>query len=224
MSSKMIAAAAALLVSTSAMAQAGPVAEKTSAQLVCELTGDCGQDGVQATQDKPDSRGFNINKRTAAPAPAANAPRVAAPARTTAPARVVAPAARATAATTAGRARSPLASQQVGRSNLSIGFVSGSAALTDSGREMAEGFLMAMRTPQLAGKRFQINGHTDAVGSRSLNLDLSRRRAQALVNYLVEKGANPALFEVRGLGFDQPLAGTSPRAATNRRVEVVKLD
>lgn len=223
MSSKMIAAAAALLVSTSAMAQAGPVAEKTSAQLVCELTGDCGQDGVEATQDKPDSRGFNINKRVAAPTPAATAPRVAAPARTAAPARVAAPAARATVAN-AGRARSPLATRQVGRSNLSIGFVSGSATLTDSGKEMAEGFLMAMRTPQLAGKRFQINGHTDAVGSRSLNLELSRRRAQALVDYLVEKGASPSQFEVRGLGFDQPLAGTSPRAAANRRVEVVKLD
>lgn len=221
MSSKMIAAAAALLVSTSAMAQAGPVAEKTSAQLVCELTGDCGQDGVEATQDKPDSRGFNINKRVAAPA--ATAPRVAAPARTAAPTRIAAPATR-TSAATAGRTRSPLATRQVGRSNLSIGFVSGSATLTDSGKEMAEGFLMAMRTPQLAGKRFQINGHTDAVGSRSLNLDLSRRRAQALVDYLVEKGASPSQFEVRGLGFDQPLAGTSPRAAANRRVEVVKLD
>ncbi len=91
MSTKMIAAAAALLVSTSAMAQAGPVAQKTSEQLLCELSGECGQETVEATQDKPDTRGFNINKRSAASAPQAAANVQAAPAR----ARVVAPAARA---------------------------------------------------------------------------------------------------------------------------------
>lgn len=220
MSTKMIFAAGALLVSSSAMAQAGPVAQVTSDQLVCQLSGDCATNDTEATQDKPDSRGFRI-ARTAPAQPAAQAAPAAQPQR----ARVVTPATRAPAAAP-GRAASrfAIANQNVGRADLSIGFVSGSATLTDSGRQLANTFLQALRAPSLAGKRFQIGGHTDAVGSRALNLDLSQRRAQALVDYLVEQGASRSQFEAKGFGFDRPLPRTNPRSAANRRVEVVKLN
>lgn len=218
MSIKMFVAAGALLVSTSAMAQAGPVAQVTSDQLVCQLSGDCGQTQTEATQDKPDSRGFSIARR-ATGTPATAAPQAA-------PARVAAPQARPSIAGPTSHAvqRFNIPRGPVGHADLSIGFVSGSAQLTDSGRQTAQTFMQALRTPQLASKRFQIGGHTDAVGSRALNLDLSQRRAQALVDYLVAQGANRSQFDVKGFGFDRPLPGSSPRSASNRRVEVVTLN
>ncbi|MBW8785680.1 MAG: OmpA family protein [Novosphingobium sp.] len=221
MPTRFILATGALLVSTAAVAQAGPVAHVTSDQLVCQLSGDCSKaDASLDTRDKPESRGFSIAKRTtgqAAAAPAASGPH---PAR----GHVATPATHPAIAASAGRTHSPFGATPVGHADLSITFVSGSAALTDSGRGLAQTFLEALRSPQLSGKRFMIGGHTDAVGSRSYNLELSQRRAQGLVDYLVSQGANRSQFEVRGFGFDRPLSGTKALDPANRRVEVVKLD
>lgn len=222
MTKKMFIAASALLVSAPAMAQAGPVAQKSSDQIVCELTGDCLQNSdAQATEDKPESRGFNIAKRATAPGGSTTA---TAPASRTTTARnpgVV----QARQAIGGNRAtRFSVAPRNVGRADLLITFVTGSSALTDGGRQQAESFAQALRAPQLTGRRFMIAGHTDSVGSRALNLDLSKRRAQALVDFLVEQGASRSQFEVKGYGFDRPLTGMSARSSANRRVEVVKLN
>jgi outer membrane protein OmpA-like peptidoglycan-associated protein len=58
------------------------------------------------------------------------------------------------------------------------------------------------------------------VGSRPFNLDLSRRRADALVDYLAQNGVDRSRLEAHGVGFDQPLPGLGSRAAANRRVEI----
>jgi OmpA-OmpF porin, OOP family len=208
-----------LIASGNAMAQAGPVAKVTSDQLVCQLSGDCAKPDTSeaAMQDKPESRGFSIAKHTgSAPATqgAPNAAQLASQAQHK-------PAANAT-HYSAPRASAP--SGPVGRVDLSITFVSGSAELTPAGKELANTFLQALRSPQLSGKRFMIGGHTDAVGSRPYNLDLSQRRAQALVDFLADQGIARSQFEVKGFGFDRPLPGSSGKAPGNRRVEVVKLN
>lgn len=218
MKKQIVAAAGALLVSASAIAQAGPVAEKSSDQIVCELTGDCAKETGAATADKPESRGFSIAKRgsaqstTSTPAQSVQ--------RTTAQ-RMAPASARAAGGNTA---RFSVAPRNVGRADLSINFVSGSASLTDSGRRQAQAFAEALRAPQLTGKRFVIGGHTDSVGSRAYNLDLSKRRAQAVVDFLSAQGANRTQFEVQGHGFDKPLPGLGAKSPANRRVEVVKLN
>ncbi len=69
-----------------------------------------------------------------------------------------------------------------------------------------------------------VYGHTDPSGGDSINLPLSRNRAQSVANYLAAKGVQPTRIATQGFGSSQPLAGTdnSTEAArsANRRVEI----
>jgi outer membrane protein OmpA-like peptidoglycan-associated protein len=69
--------------------------------------------------------------------------------------------------------------------------------------------------------RVEIGGHTDATGSRDLNLDLSRRRARSVKRYLVGKGVDEKRVETRGYGPDKPVADndTKDGRTKNRRIE-----
>jgi outer membrane protein OmpA-like peptidoglycan-associated protein len=66
-------------------------------------------------------------------------------------------------------------------------------------------------------------GHTDNVGSRAYNQQLSERRAQAVRNVLVEGGTSAARIRTVGVAFDRPIAtnATAEGRAANRRVEIV---
>lgn len=69
-------------------------------------------------------------------------------------------------------------------------------------------------------------GHTDSVGSLEGNISLSRRRAQAVRQHLIEVyGVPPAQMEAEGMGYLAPLASNLDAAGrdANRRVEVVIL-
>ncbi len=67
-----------------------------------------------------------------------------------------------------------------------------------------------------------VMGHTDSTGSESYNLDLSRRRAEAVSNYLVSRGVSRARIESIGYGEQYPRADntTAEGRAQNRRVEI----
>ncbi len=69
--------------------------------------------------------------------------------------------------------------------------------------------------------RIEISGHTDNVGSLSVNTKLSNNRAKAVVNYLVSKGVAESRLEYKGYAYSQPIApnNTSEGRAQNRRVE-----
>lgn len=71
--------------------------------------------------------------------------------------------------------------------------------------------------------RLRIEGHTDDVGPRELNLSLSAARAKAVLDYLVAAGVSRERLESAGFAFDQPIAdnGTEEGRAANRRVEFV---
>lgn len=221
MTTKLLLAAGALLASAPAWAQSAPVAEQSADDLVCQLSGDCGGMGqLEASQDKPVSRGFKIARKVAAndssPAKVPSKARtVRMSAETARPMpNVAGPGRNRTITATAPRAA-------VGRADLRVTFVTGSAELTDAGRRSAEKFMTALTAPSLAGKKFRIEGHTDSVGSRESNVDLSKRRAQAVVQYLAARGTDPSRFEVVGYGSDKPVAGLDASAGANRRVEIV---
>ncbi|MBV6287556.1 OmpA family protein [Pseudomonas aegrilactucae] len=68
----------------------------------------------------------------------------------------------------------------------------------------------------------EVVGFTDSTGSRQHNMDLSQRRAQAVVTYLTSQGVDGSRVSARGLGPDQPIASNADAngRAQNRRVEV----
>jgi len=208
--------AAGLAIPTAAMAQDQPA---TADDYVCTFSGDCDDDA--ATRDQPQApdtrpplsatRGFSLSR------PDAAGERASTPARRTGPA----PRQR--------RARnlaasSPTPAQAAGqRVNLRLTFETGSANFTPAARAQAEAFAQALLRPQLRNMRFLIEGHTDSVGVRARNLDLSQRRAETLANFLVNAGVDRTRLVVRGYGPDRPLPGQSGTASENRRVEAVRI-
>lgn len=69
----------------------------------------------------------------------------------------------------------------------------------------------------------EVVGHTDDQGSAEYNLDLSQRRADAVLDALRERGIDGARMTSEGRGFDEPVASndTEEGRAENRRVEVL---
>ena len=67
-----------------------------------------------------------------------------------------------------------------------------------------------------------LEGHTDSTGSEEYNLELSKKRAQSVANYLSTQKVNPTRFTIMGYGESQPIASneTEEGRAQNRRVEV----
>lgn len=67
-----------------------------------------------------------------------------------------------------------------------------------------------------------VMGHTDSTGSDQYNLDLSRRRAESVANYLVSRGVSRARIETIGYGEEFPIAdnATESGRSQNRRVEI----
>lgn len=65
-----------------------------------------------------------------------------------------------------------------------------------------------------------IEGHTDAIGTETYNLQLSQRRAAAVKSYLVSMHGIPAdrLKDI-GYGLKRPVDGADPVAPENRRVQ-----
>lgn len=59
----------------------------------------------------------------------------------------------------------------------------------------------------------ELMAHTDHVGSEQFNFELSQRRAQSVVNYLIEKGINPGRLVAKGYGETWPKTVTREIAA-----------
>jgi OOP family OmpA-OmpF porin len=72
----------------------------------------------------------------------------------------------------------------------------------------------------------KVNGYCDAIGSEEYNLKLSDRRANAVVNYLGEKGIASSRLIPQGYGKTDFVAtnDTPEGRAQNRRVELVPVE
>jgi outer membrane protein OmpA-like peptidoglycan-associated protein len=71
----------------------------------------------------------------------------------------------------------------------------------------------------------RVEGHTDNVGAKTTNLNLSFFRASAVVNWLAANGIKRARIDPKGMGDTHPVADNTTEAgrSKNRRIEIVKI-
>ena len=100
-------------------------------------------------------------------------------------------------------------------------FRTGSANISDESSEVLDELVRVLRA--CPNSEVEIAGHTDNVGDPDNNLDLSRRRAQAVVDYLVKEGIPASKLSAAGYGETRPVATneTAEGKARNRRIEFV---
>jgi outer membrane protein OmpA-like peptidoglycan-associated protein len=66
--------------------------------------------------------------------------------------------------------------------------------------------------------KIEMGSHTDSVASEAYNIDLSQRRAESTVNYLIRRGIDPKRLEAKGYGESKPIArNTNPDGTDNPR-------
>jgi outer membrane protein OmpA-like peptidoglycan-associated protein len=108
--------------------------------------------------------------------------------------------------------------------DLKVFFKFNSADLTPDASRALDELGAALRSERLRDDRFRIAGHTDAVGDENYNLELSLRRAEAVVKYLESAhGVARTRLASQGLGESQLFDPADPASGDNRRVEVVNL-
>ncbi|OIN11912.1 OmpA family lipoprotein [Oceanisphaera psychrotolerans] len=102
----------------------------------------------------------------------------------------------------------------------SITFAVNSADLSPSFYNTLSGVAMVLK--EYEKTYVNVVGHTDNTGSASHNQALSERRAAAVGQFLISQGAAANRFNIRGVGFNQPVASNDTEAgrAQNRRVEI----
>ena len=62
----------------------------------------------------------------------------------------------------------------------------------------------------------EVRGHTDSTGSDEYNMNLSQRRADSVMEYLVSRGVPAGRLSAVGFGETQPVAPTTPRKGARR--------
>ena len=100
-----------------------------------------------------------------------------------------------------------------------INFGLDSATLTPEAQQNLDEFAKALHSDKLAGASFVVEGYTDARGTDQYNLGLSERRAEAVTNFLFEKGVVRDKVSAVGKGEANPRV-PDPMDAQNRRVEM----
>jgi outer membrane protein OmpA-like peptidoglycan-associated protein len=125
--------------------------------------------------------------------------------------------------TVLGSASVPTASLQAQLNDLlarnQIEFDSNQATLTARGRAALDRLIPVLT--QASRTSIEIGGHTDAFGAADYNRELSRRRAEAVRDYLTAHGVTHDLTAM-GYGASKPLETGVSRAALqrNRRIEL----
>lgn len=71
----------------------------------------------------------------------------------------------------------------------------------------------------------RLNAHTDSDGSNDYNLNLSQKRAQSVMDFLVSKGIDPIRLSAQGFGEELPISSndTPEGREQNRRVEFTQI-
>lgn len=102
-----------------------------------------------------------------------------------------------------------------------VNFHTNSAQLTSKAKGILYG--VAHKLKNCSANKVTVVGHTDSVGSATMNMNLSQRRAASARAFLVKQGVRANRMGSAGKGETQPRASnkTKQGKAANRRVELL---
>lgn len=84
---------------------------------------------------------------------------------------------------------------------------------SDAARELDKLVQILVDNPEI---RIELSSHTDSIASVEYNLNLSQRRAQSAVNYMIQRGISPDRMVAKGYGELRPIArNTNPDGTDN---------
>jgi outer membrane protein OmpA-like peptidoglycan-associated protein len=120
-----------------------------------------------------------------------------------------------------------------------VGMVGGQLEELDATREILRGVTFRTSSAELSPqaqtvldvtankltrqpRKVEVGGYTSSTGRPEYNLELSQRRAEAVRDYLVKRGVNPANVTAKGYGMANPIASnaTEEGRIANQRVEL----
>jgi len=99
-------------------------------------------------------------------------------------------------------------------------FYHDSVELTTKSEALLQKVLVTIR--DRAPVDISVVGHTDTVGKKEYNYDLSMKRARAVASILLANGVDPSVLDITSHGKDNPLVPTGDQVPEprNRRVEI----
>lgn len=103
----------------------------------------------------------------------------------------------------------------------SVSFASGSATISPGMLPTLD--KIATTLNEYPDTTVSVVGHSDSIGNAEANMELSRRRAAAVADYLAGRGVQRGRLAVDSRGELEPIADNATEAgrAQNRRVEIV---
>lgn len=108
--------------------------------------------------------------------------------------------------------------------SLQILFDYDSAELNKDAKAQLDPIGHALASGELKGLKFKIEGHTDVIGSEDYNTQLSRRRADAVKQFLVDQyGIAYTALQTEGKGKQDLADSSNPTSEVNRRVRIVSV-
>lgn len=108
---------------------------------------------------------------------------------------------------------------------VSIVFEVGSYTLNDEAMEKIDREIIPIAKGVAGGSKFRLEGNTDNTGNSQKNIELSKKRAQSVANYMIKNGINASYFvSIVGNGSSKPVVGcesnsTDEMKSKNRRTE-----
>lgn len=82
-------------------------------------------------------------------------------------------------------------------------FAFDSARLTSEGKAKLDSLIS--EASRRKSEEITVTGHTDRIGSQEYNMDLSRRRAESVAEYMVSKGVPARVIKTIGRGETEPV-------------------
>ena len=89
--------------------------------------------------------------------------------------------------------------------------------LSDNGKSQIATETQKIRDNDLKDINIRVEGHTDRIGSDKYNMDLSKKRAQSVVEEFVANGVDQSVISAEGYGKTRPVTGSECDGIKNRK-------